>query len=65
MLDSLAMALLERETIDDEEVALLIAGSPLPAPAPRSEEPEDAAPSPSPPSPSASSPGPLGEAPPA
>ncbi|NNE44111.1 MAG: hypothetical protein HKN12_07870, partial [Gemmatimonadetes bacterium] len=32
ILDSLAMALLERETIDDEEVALLVAGSPLPEP---------------------------------
>jgi cell division protease FtsH len=31
VLDSLAMALLERETIDEEEVRLLIAGSPLPA----------------------------------
>jgi cell division protease FtsH len=32
VLDSLAMALLERETIDEEDVRLLIAGSPLPSP---------------------------------
>jgi cell division protease FtsH len=32
LLDSVAMALLERETLDDEEVQLLIQGSPLPAP---------------------------------
>jgi cell division protease FtsH len=47
ILDSLAMALLERETIDDEEVRLLIAGSPLPAPKPKSEETEVREPSPS------------------
>jgi len=33
ILDSLAMALLERETIDEAEVRALMAGSPLPAPA--------------------------------
>jgi cell division protease FtsH len=32
VLDSLAVALLERETLDDEEVQLLMQGSPLPAP---------------------------------
>jgi cell division protease FtsH len=32
LLDSLAMALLERETLDDDEVQLLAQGSPLPAP---------------------------------
>jgi cell division protease FtsH len=31
VLDSLAMALLERETIDEDDVRLLISGSPLPA----------------------------------
>jgi cell division protease FtsH len=35
ILDSLAMALLERETIDEEEVRLLVAGNPLPAPSRR------------------------------
>jgi cell division protease FtsH len=30
ILDSIAMALLERETLDDEEFGLLVAGSPLP-----------------------------------
>jgi cell division protease FtsH len=38
VLDSLAMALLERETLDDTEVQLLIEGSPLPAPVRRPEE---------------------------
>jgi cell division protease FtsH len=57
VLDSLAMALLERETIDEEQVQLLIEGSPLPAvppppaPAPETEQKES--------SPSK----PLGEAP--
>ncbi|HMB69953.1 MAG TPA: cell division protein FtsH, partial [bacterium] len=32
VLDSVAMALLERETLDDQEVQLLVQGSPLPAP---------------------------------
>ena len=41
ILDSLAMALLERETIDEEQVKLLVAGSPLPAaPPPVSDEME-------------------------
>ena len=34
-LDSLAMALLERETLDEEEVRLLVAGAPLPTVSPR------------------------------
>ncbi|MFN8178166.1 MAG: ATP-dependent zinc metalloprotease FtsH [bacterium] len=36
VLDSVAMALLERETLDEEEVRLLMAGSPLPSLPPRS-----------------------------
>jgi hypothetical protein len=36
-LDSIAMALLERETLDDHEVALLAAGSALPVVDPRVE----------------------------
>jgi cell division protease FtsH len=35
ILHSLAMALLERETIDEEEVKLLVTGNPLPAPSRR------------------------------
>jgi cell division protease FtsH len=38
ILDSLAVALLERETIDEEEVSLLIAGSPLPSSSARQDD---------------------------
>ena len=38
LLDSIAMALLERETLDEEEFALLVAGDPLPAVKPPAEE---------------------------
>jgi cell division protease FtsH len=41
VLDSVAMALLERETIDDEEVRLLVAGSPLPGAAARNAQDQD------------------------
>jgi len=49
LLDSVAMALLERETIDDEELRLLLSGSPLPdLPEPSAAETETGqAPSPS------------------
>ncbi|MGH2571668.1 MAG: ATP-dependent zinc metalloprotease FtsH, partial [bacterium] len=47
VLDSLAMALLERETIDEDGVRLLISGSPLPALPAATEEKRTEEPSPS------------------